>query len=61
MKCTDASVMGLLEYIELRIQEKARELEIPEEKTRQLVMEIEKIRLRIRDQGFHELEQTLGL
>jgi len=53
--------MGLLEYIELRIQEKAQELGIPEEKIRQLVMEIEKIRLRIRDQGFHELEETLGL
>jgi len=53
--------MSLLEYIELRIQEKARELEIPEEKTTQLVMEIEKIRLRIRDQGFHELEESLGL
>ncbi len=53
--------MGLLEYIELRIQEKARELRIPEEKIRQLVMEIEKIRIRIRDQGFHELEESLGL
>ena len=61
MKCTDASIMGLLEYIEVRLKEKAEELGIPEEKIRQLVMEIEKIRIRIRDQGFHELEQTLGL
>ena len=61
MKCTEASIMGLLEYIELRLEEKARELGIPEEKTRQLVMEIEKIRIRIRDQGFHELEESLGL
>lgn len=61
MSCTTAEMSLLLEYIERKQLEKAKQLGIPPEKIKPLIMEIELIKQSLLEQGINKIIRELGV
>ncbi len=61
MSCTQSQIILLLEYIERKVENKLKKLGIPENKRRETLMEIEKIKQSIIEYGLTEIEKELGI
>ncbi len=59
--CSQAQVVMLVEYIERRIDEKMRRLEIPENKRLKIIMEVERIKQTLIEYGLAQLTKELGI
>ncbi len=61
MSCTQSQLVLLLEYLERRVENKMKKLNIPKDKIHETILEIEKVKQSIIEYGLAEIERELGI